>query len=100
MTTLNASLSTTKRLGSACQTRFDTNEENAVPLSLSLLLRHTKFLRRNEEINLEVNKITCKTQGFHRAIVEDSVFFFLGDVAPQPLKMKALRFSKHLETLT
>jgi len=36
MTTLNASLSTTKRLGSACHTCFDTNEDNAVPLSLSL----------------------------------------------------------------
>jgi hypothetical protein len=34
MTTLNASLSTTKKLGSACHTCFDTNEDNAVPLSL------------------------------------------------------------------
>jgi hypothetical protein len=40
MTTLNASLSNTKRLGTVCHTCFDTNEDNAVPLYLSFTQVH------------------------------------------------------------
>lgn len=35
MTTLNASMSTTEIQGPVCHTSFDTNEDNAFPMSLS-----------------------------------------------------------------
>ena len=40
MTTLNASLSTTKRLGTVYHTCVDTNKDNAVPLYLSFTPAH------------------------------------------------------------